>query len=72
MGYRDSRRYGADPKGTEKGLLVDTEPTLNEQLLAHSKRQTEAQESLRQIAFVWSCIAALGAAIWLIALVASH
>ena len=45
---------------------VDTEPTVDVQLLAQAERQTDALESLRTIALAWSAIAVLVAVIWLI------
>jgi hypothetical protein len=58
-------------KGTKKGWLVDTEQSVDQQLLAHSKRQTAAQESLRTIAVLWTFFAVLGAVIWLIVTIAA-
>ena len=50
---------------------METEQTHEQQMLWHAKQQTEALESLRSIALVWSAIAGLAFAIWLIAAIAS-
>lgn len=45
--------------------------TYEQRMLEHATRQTKAQESLRDMAFAWGIVAAVGIAIWLIVIVAS-
>ena len=48
---------------------VDTEPTVEAELLAHAKKQTDALESLRGIALVWSVIGGMALLLWLIVMI---